>query len=121
MTDPKNQLRAKDSYASYHIAPSRSARYGVIPMDRATVQRVAKVARLRLSEEELGRYAQDLEEILNSFDVLDQAPSRESNSFNPVPVEDVTREDEVACDIDPQKLRDSMDTYEGYVRGPKLQ
>lgn len=89
-------------------------------MDRATVQRVAKVARLRLSEEELERFAQDLEEIINSFDVLDQAPSREIHSFNPVPIEDVTREDEVACDIDPDRLRKSMDIYQGYIREPKL-
>jgi aspartyl-tRNA(Asn)/glutamyl-tRNA(Gln) amidotransferase subunit C len=92
----------------------------VDPVDRATVQRVAKVARLRLSEEELERYAQDLEEILNSFDVLDQAPSRDSFSFNPVPIDDVMREDEVGCDIDPEKLIGPMDTYDGYVRGPKL-
>ena len=54
MTDLKNQRRAKDSYASYHIASSRSdIATVVIPMDRATVQRVAKVARLKLTEEEL--------------------------------------------------------------------
>ncbi|QLH75306.1 MAG: Asp-tRNA(Asn)/Glu-tRNA(Gln) amidotransferase GatCAB subunit C [Methanomassiliicoccales archaeon] len=89
-------------------------------MDRETVVRVAKLARLRLSEEEILRYGQDLEDILSSFEVLSSAPSSESYDFNPVPIMDVLREDEASIDIDPEELMGPMDTYEGYVRGPKL-
>lgn len=89
-------------------------------MDRETVVRVAKVARLRLSEEELTRYEKDLEEILQSFEVLDEAPSSEVFDFNPVKIKDTLREDEVRRDIDPYELTKSMDTYDGFVRGPKL-
>jgi len=78
------------------------------------------VARLNLTEEEMERYANDLDDILNSFSVLDEAPAGESYSFNPIPVIDVLREDEPAQDIDPQALKAQMGTYEGYVRGPRL-
>ncbi|NLX46723.1 MAG: Asp-tRNA(Asn)/Glu-tRNA(Gln) amidotransferase subunit GatC [Euryarchaeota archaeon] len=89
-------------------------------MERETIARVAKVARLNLTEEEMERYANDLDDILNSFSVLDEAPAGESYSFNPIPVIDVLREDEPAQDIDPQALKAQMGTYEGYVRGPRL-
>lgn len=78
------------------------------------------MARLNLTEEEMERYANDLDDILNSFSVLDEAPAGESYSFNPIPVIDVLREDEPAQDIDPQALKAQMGTYEGYVRGPRL-
>jgi len=89
-------------------------------MDRETIARVARVARLALTEEEMERYSQDLDDILNSFSVLDEAPMSETYTFNPIPVVDVMREDEPAQDIDPQVLRSQMRTYEDYVRGPRL-
>ncbi|HQQ25725.1 Aspartyl/glutamyl-tRNA(Asn/Gln) amidotransferase subunit C [anaerobic digester metagenome] len=89
-------------------------------MDRETIARVAKVARLNLTEGEMERYAKDLDDILNSFSVLDEAPAGDSYSFNPIPVVDVLREDEPAQDLDPQVLRNQMSTYQDYVRGPRL-
>lgn len=89
-------------------------------MDLETISRVAKVARLALTEEEMERYARDLEDIVNSFSVLDEAPAKEVFTFNPIPVVDVLREDEPSQDLDPQLLRSQMGTYEDYVRGPRL-
>ena len=89
-------------------------------MDIDQVKRVAKVARLELTEDELKRFAQDLEDILNNFSVLDEAPDLTEYDFNPVPVNDVLREDQAGQDFDPARLRAMMDTYEDYVRGPKL-
>ena len=63
-------------------------------MDRETIAKVAKVARLALTDEEMERYAQDLDAILNSFAVLDEAPASDTYALNPVPVVDVLREDE---------------------------
>jgi aspartyl-tRNA(Asn)/glutamyl-tRNA(Gln) amidotransferase subunit C len=89
-------------------------------MERDTVARVAKVARLKLTEAELEKYGKDLQDILDSFAVLDSAPSSENFDFNPIPVQDVLREDEPAIDIDPYELTKHMDSYDGYIRGPKL-
>lgn len=78
------------------------------------------MARLELTEEELERYAKDLDDILNNFSVLDEAPTSDTYTLNPIPVVDVLREDQPAQDIDPQVLREQMGTYEDYVRGPRL-
>jgi aspartyl-tRNA(Asn)/glutamyl-tRNA(Gln) amidotransferase subunit C len=89
-------------------------------MDVETVRKVAKVARLRLSPNEEAQFARDLEEVLNYFSILDQAPSVETHDFNPVRISDILREDVPGQDIEPEILKGSMDTYQDMVRGPKL-
>ena len=49
-------------------------------MDQETVRKVARVARLKLTDEELERYAADLEDILMAFSVLDEAPGAGGSS-----------------------------------------
>jgi aspartyl-tRNA(Asn)/glutamyl-tRNA(Gln) amidotransferase subunit C len=89
-------------------------------MDLEVVRKVARIARLELSDEELEEFSGDLEEILDYLSVLDEAPSSEEYGFNPVPIEDLMREDEPFLEIDPAELRDMMDTYQDWIRGPKL-
>lgn len=89
-------------------------------MDRETVERVARTAHIKLTEEELERYSKDLSEILNYFELLDEAPGSEKRGINPVEVADVLRDDEPRMEIDPDLLLRDMDTYERYVRGPRL-
>ena len=89
-------------------------------MDQETVRRVAKVARLKLTDAELERYATDLEDILAAFSVLDEAPGSEDFDLGPIKVEDVLREDEVARDSDASELREVMGTKDDWVRGPRL-
>jgi aspartyl-tRNA(Asn)/glutamyl-tRNA(Gln) amidotransferase subunit C len=89
-------------------------------MDRETVSKVARVARLKLSDEEMEQYAADLEDIISAFSVLDEAPSIEEYDLGPVKVEDVLREDAVFRDSDPAELREVMGTKDDWVRGPRL-
>jgi len=89
-------------------------------MDIETVRKVARVARLRLTPSEELQFAQDLEEVLQYFSLLDEAPQVETHDFNPVRVADILREDEPSRDVNAERLRDSMDTYEDMVRGPRL-
>jgi aspartyl-tRNA(Asn)/glutamyl-tRNA(Gln) amidotransferase subunit C len=89
-------------------------------MDRETVSRVAKVARLKLTDEEMEQYARDLEDILTAFSVLDEAPAVEDFELGPIKVEDMLREDEVRRDSDPAELRAAMRTKDDWVRGPRL-
>jgi aspartyl-tRNA(Asn)/glutamyl-tRNA(Gln) amidotransferase subunit C len=89
-------------------------------MDRETVRKVAKVARLRLTDAEIEQYAADLEDILSAFAVLDEAPAPNEANLGPIKVEDVLREDEVCRDSDPNELRDAMRTKDDWVRGPRL-
>ena len=89
-------------------------------MDEETVRKVARVARLDLTDEEVSRYAADLEGILSTFEVLDEAPSTEDFDLDPVPVEDRLRDDEVLAYPDPARLKQEMRTADGWVRGPRL-
>jgi aspartyl-tRNA(Asn)/glutamyl-tRNA(Gln) amidotransferase subunit C len=89
-------------------------------MDRETVERVARIAHLRLTEEELDKYSSDLGEILGYFQMLDEAPGLENLGFNPVEIADVLREDEPSMEIPADELLRNMKTYDGYVRGPRL-
>jgi aspartyl-tRNA(Asn)/glutamyl-tRNA(Gln) amidotransferase subunit C len=89
-------------------------------MDVETVRKVARVARLKLTPDEEKEFARDLEEVLTYFSLLDEAPQVDTHDFNPVRVADVLREDEPAQDVNAEKLRDSMDTYQDMVRGPRL-
>lgn len=89
-------------------------------MDLEIVRKVARIARLELTQQELEEFSGDLEEILEYLSMLDEAPSGGEEDFNPVPVEDVLREDEPSMEIDAEELREKMDTYRDWVRGPRL-
>ena len=89
-------------------------------MDEEMVRKVARVARLDLTDEEVGRYAAELEDILSAFEVLDAAPAMEDFDPGPVPVEDRLRDDEVKPYPDPERLRREMRAADGWVRGPRL-
>lgn len=89
-------------------------------MDRETVERVARTAHIRHTEDEIRRYGSDLAEILTYFELLDEAPGSEERGINPVEIANVLRDDEPHMDIDPDILLKDMDTYERYVRGPRL-
>jgi aspartyl-tRNA(Asn)/glutamyl-tRNA(Gln) amidotransferase subunit C len=92
----------------------------VVVMDEETVRKVAKVARLKLTDAEMQQYAADLEDILSAFSVLDEAPAIEDFDLGPIKVEDVLRDDEVCRDSDPAELREVMGTKDDRVRGPRL-
>ncbi|MBO4797331.1 MAG: Asp-tRNA(Asn)/Glu-tRNA(Gln) amidotransferase subunit GatC [Candidatus Methanomethylophilaceae archaeon] len=89
-------------------------------MDRETVERVARAAHIKLSESELEKYSSDLNEILTYFELLDEAPDTGKTGVNPVEIADVLRDDVPRSDFDPDVLLRDMDTYERYVRGPRL-
>ncbi len=89
-------------------------------MDKETVLRVAKVARIDLKENEVEQFAADLEDVLSSFNVLDEAPEVKEFDLGPIKVEDILRDDVVHVDIDPAILRKCMRTKEDWVRGPRL-
>ena len=89
-------------------------------MDLEDVKNVARNARLKLTEAETQEFAKDLEDVLSYFSILDKAPDTGKHDFNSVPVCNVLREDEVSREVDAETLRDSMDTYQDMVRGPKL-
>ena len=89
-------------------------------MDVKTVQDVAKFAHLALTDDELEKYCKDLGDILSYFELLNEAPGCDERGVNPIKVEDITREDEPKVVYDADQLLRDMDTYDRYVRGPRL-
>ena len=89
-------------------------------MDREIVERVARIAHLDLTDDELDRYSADLGEILEYFEMLDEAPETDAVGFNPVEIADALRDDVPSAEIPPEDCLRDMRTYDGYVRGPRL-
>jgi len=89
-------------------------------MDREVVERVARIARLNLTEEELEKYSVDLSEILEYFQLLDEAPESKEFNFNPVEIADILREDIPSMEIPANELLKKMKTYDDFIRGPRI-
>jgi aspartyl-tRNA(Asn)/glutamyl-tRNA(Gln) amidotransferase subunit C len=85
-----------------------------------TIEEVARIARLKLTETERTEFSKDLEEVLEYFSMLDEAPGEKEYGLNPIEILDMLREDEVGQEIDPELLIRMMDTFEELVRGPRL-
>jgi aspartyl-tRNA(Asn)/glutamyl-tRNA(Gln) amidotransferase subunit C len=88
----------------------------------AIVKRVAAVARLELTEAELQKFQSDLSNILDAFKILDKAKvSGIDPSFQPLPVKDVLRKDEIESYLGREKALDNTKhKQEGHFKGPKV-
>ncbi|MDO8660316.1 MAG: Asp-tRNA(Asn)/Glu-tRNA(Gln) amidotransferase subunit GatC [Candidatus Woesearchaeota archaeon] len=86
------------------------------------VQRVAKNSRLQLSQEELVQYTKEFEEILKSFEILQNAPTQGVQpSFQPIPFINITRNDTPAsCLSQEESLRNAVQ-FQKFIKGPRLQ
>lgn len=92
------------------------------PLSREDVSHVAKLARLRLTEDELVRYTEQLGKILvhaqdlNSLDLAGVSPTA-----HPFGLVNVVRSDEVRPSIDPATvLAEAPDAEEGRFAVPRI-
>ena len=91
-----------------------------IVVTRDLVEQLAKAARLNLTPEETGKYAQQLSVILDAFKELDQVDTEGVEpSYHPIELEGALREDE------PEKwewnpLANVADSEGRSIRGPKI-
>ena len=86
------------------------------------VKRVAAVARLELTDPELQKFQSDLNNILDAFKILDKAKvSGIDPSFQPLPVKDVLRKDEIESYLGREKALDNTKhKQEGHFKGPRV-
>ncbi len=91
-------------------------------MDRKTVQKVAEIARLKLTEGEIGRFSDDMSSILDAFKVLGSVDTkRVKPTFQPVGVKNVTRDDEVEPSLPHEDaMANTENKEEGHFKGPKV-
>lgn len=88
---------------------------------RETVEHVARIARLDLTEKEAEQMEKDLNNILAAFKDLDRAPvNKVEPSFQPLPVTDVLREDVIEkCFTPEEALGNTKHRERGFFKGPR--
>ena len=88
----------------------------------ADVERVAVLARLRLTSEEKSRFAQEMDDILEYMDKLDQLDTAQIAPFtHPLDAEDALREDSVINQPDPEALLANAPDRDGtFFKVPKI-
>jgi aspartyl-tRNA(Asn)/glutamyl-tRNA(Gln) amidotransferase subunit C len=89
-------------------------------LDKDMVRRVADVAHINLSEEEIERYIHQFEQILETFKELEEVEIKDTEpSFHPIKIFDIMRKDhEIKWVWDP--FSNTEDKEKDYFRGPKI-
>ena len=89
-------------------------------IDKSLVKRVADNARLKLNDEELENFTNQLSEILKTFRKLDEVDTKNVKpSFHPIEMKNVIRDDKAeGWKWDP--LANAKHKEERYFKGPKI-
>lgn len=90
-------------------------------IDRKTVEHVAKLARLRLTEQEIEKFTKELSAILDAFSTLQKISADASPSFQPIPLKNVAREDKEEQSLSQDEaLANAEHKEEKYFKGPRI-
>ncbi len=113
-----NFMKKKKVYASEESVPEETVSKEIDP---TLVEKIAKAAKLRLTEKETQRFTQDLQEILKAFSFLSQLDvSGVRPSFQPIQHKEVLRDDVVKPSLTAeQALSFAKQKENGFFIGPK--
>lgn len=91
-------------------------------IDEEAVRRLAWLARLKLTDEEVKEYAKQLSRILEYFKVLDEAPTEGVEPlFHVLELTNVMREDEPGATLSVEEALDNAPRKEGnYIEAPRM-
>jgi aspartyl-tRNA(Asn)/glutamyl-tRNA(Gln) amidotransferase subunit C len=86
-----------------------------------TLRRVAQVARLKLSDQELEKFSKDLEAMLEAFRDLENVDTKGVKpSFQPIETKNVLRKDRIEPSLtQEQALSNSRNKEKGFFKGPR--
>jgi len=89
--------------------------------DKEVVRKVAKLARLDLTEKELGSFSRDMEDITKAFSVIRKVKTdRVEPTFQPVERKNILRDDVIEDSISRDILLKGLKNQEkGFIKGPK--
>ena len=92
-----------------------------LKIDEMLVERVAKLSRLTLSDDEKKTFLEDFKSVLDAFKVMQEADVGDvESSFKPIEQFDILRKDAVLKSISQDDaLRFTKNKSEGYFVGPK--
>jgi len=83
-------------------------------LSEAEVEHIAKLARLKLSKEEIGKFCSQLSEVLDYVNVLNEVETKDVEPTAQVTgLENVFREDEVFPSLEPQQALSCAPAREG--------
>ncbi len=91
-------------------------------INKDTVKKVAELARLQLSEDELERFSKELEEIEKAFSVIQEVDTENVEpAFQPIEIENVFREDVPKESFSQEEALSNTEHKEnGYFKGPRI-
>ena len=90
-------------------------------LNKDIVRKVAKVARLNLTEDELNRFTPQLKDILEAFSQIDEVNTENTKmSIQPVELKNAFREDvPKECLSAEEALRNTEHKKDNYFKGPR--
>lgn len=90
-------------------------------VDSALIKKVARNARLSLTEQEIKDFEKDFKEILNTFEEISKLNTDNIQpSFHPILIKNNIREDKIKPSIDKENLlSNTKHKKDGYFLGPK--
>lgn len=84
------------------------------------VRKIAKLARLELSDAEVKKFSQEIGDVIKAFDALKGAEGEEP-SFQPFDVKNVMRADAAGkCLTREEALSNTKNKEKGFFKGPKV-
>jgi len=91
-------------------------------MPESVIDKVAKVARLELTEAEKKKFERDMDDILKAFSTLDKAKTDGIEpAFQPIETKNALRDDVVEeCLSQEDALSNTPHKENGYFKGPKV-
>ena len=98
-----------------------SSRKSTKRISAETVTKVARIAHLYLTDDEVKKISKDLNDVLLAFKELDKAPTRSVDpSFQPLMVKDVFREDAIEeCISNEEALKNTQHKERKFFKGPR--
>jgi aspartyl-tRNA(Asn)/glutamyl-tRNA(Gln) amidotransferase subunit C len=90
-------------------------------IDRKLIEKVAEVARLKLTEDEIKKFLPQLKDALNAFSEISSINTDNVKpSFHPLPLSNVVRDDTPReCLSQEDALSLTMHKKDGYFKGPR--
>jgi aspartyl-tRNA(Asn)/glutamyl-tRNA(Gln) amidotransferase subunit C len=90
-------------------------------IDKETVKHVAKASRINLSDEEIEKFAKELDEVLGSFALLNEVDTSNTvPSFQPNEIKNVVRDDVAEESLSQDDaLSNAEQKEEKFFKGPR--
>lgn len=121
---PKNQLYREDNPYLNHREKNinRPRITNKMDVDIELLRRVAAVARLNLTDDELHQFQTEFKDVLDAFSKIDAIDTEGiPPSFQPVEISNSLREDIIKPSLTQEEaLRNSEHKSDGYFKGPKV-